>query len=370
MRLGHSLMKRYQVRAMGSMQDFAFAGRGRVCHIFHMNKVAAFWVIIALMVGFAGAAEIIDGVVAYVNNRVVTVGEVRRAISAQRRELMRSYEGEDLIARVNAAYEEALELLVDRALILTEFDRLLEQNKLQIPMAAIEGRVDELIERSVGMDRTSLMDALVKDGMSLEALRRPYRERVIIAILRNKEVDSKVRISPGRVREVYMERSQDYARAARIRLSMMEWKGAGKEVRAMAETVRARLLDGAGFETLAREQSQGAYRDKGGDRGWLEVDDLRREIRDAVAELEDGEVSELIEVGARVYLARVVAREAADVRPLDAVHDEIVAELQDESSRELYAAWIARLKQKSYLRIVSDVITEEDMPPPRPATSD
>jgi parvulin-like peptidyl-prolyl isomerase len=335
-----------------------------------MNKVVAFLGIIALLVGSTGAAEIIDGVVAYVNNRVVTVGEVRRAISAQRRELMRSYEGKDLVTRVNAAYAEAVDLLVDRALILTEFDRLLEQKKLQIPMEAIEGRVDELIERSVGMDRTSLMDALVKDGMSLEALRRPYRERVIIAILRNMEVDSKVRVSPGRVREVYEERLQGYARPARIRLSMMEWKGAGQEVRATAQDVRARLLDGARFETLAREYSQGAYRDKGGDRGWLEINDLRREIKDAVAGLEDGEVSELIEVGARFYLARVVAREAADVRPLAAVHDEIVDDLQDKASRELYTAWIERLKQKSYLRIVSDVITEEDMPMPRPATSD
>lgn len=352
---------------------FCVAAGGPVCHIFRMRNVFRLGLLIALLAGPGRGAEILDGVIAYVNDRVVTVGEVRRAITMRRRELMKMYEGPELDKQVNKIYAEALNLLVERALILTEFDRMQDQNKLQIPTEAIEGRVDELIERSVGMDRTSLMDALVKDGMNLEELRRPYRERVIIAILRNMEVDSKARVSPGRVRDVYAERAKEYSRVARIHLLMMEWNGAGEDaarVRAKARDVRDRVLDGESFEDLARKHSEGSYRAKGGDRGWIEIDDLRQELKDGIVGLADGEVGRLLEVGDRVYLAKVVARRSAGVRPLSAVYEEIAEGLHAEATRDLYAAWIDRLKQKSYLRIVSDVITEADMPAPRAATSD
>lgn len=98
----------------------------------------------------------------------------------------------------------------------------------------------------------------------------------------------------------------DQLRVSRIRLAD----------RGGAEDVRALLLEGADFAELAGERSAEAeYASQGGDLGWLPLGSLSDVARAALAGLEPGAISEVVEAGVFFDVYLVAEREQA--RPLE-----------------------------------------------------
>ncbi|MYI82616.1 MAG: hypothetical protein F4056_04660 [Chloroflexi bacterium] len=107
----------------------------------------------------------------------------------------------------------------------------------------------------------------------------------------------------------------DQVRVSRIRLAD----------RGGAEDVRALLLAGADFAELAEERSAEAeYAALGGDLGWLPFGSLSAIAQAAIAGLEPGSISEVVDTGLFFDVYLVAEREAA--RPLDPAQIEALIE--------------------------------------------
>src|SRR5881397_2406471 len=79
-------------------------------------------VTIALILGASALrAEILDGVAAIVNDKVITYSEVREYVQPVVAQLRRNFSGKDFVEKVRAAQMDALNNLIERALILQEF---------------------------------------------------------------------------------------------------------------------------------------------------------------------------------------------------------------------------------------------------------
>lgn len=86
------------------------------------------------------------------------------------------------------------------------------------------------------------------------------------------------------------------------------------EARARAETLRARIAGGADFEQLARENSEDlGSKSRGGDIGWFTRDEYGLEFGNAVAGLQDGEVSAPVRTQAGWHLIQRVGTRETDV---------------------------------------------------------
>ncbi|MGK9517733.1 peptidylprolyl isomerase, partial [Salmonella enterica subsp. enterica] len=84
--------------------------------------------------------------------------------------------------------------------------------------------------------------------------------------------------------------------------------------RARAETLRARIAGGADFEQLAREHSEDlGSKSRGGDIGWFTRDEYGLEFGNAVAGLQDGEVSAPVRTQAGWHLIQRVGTRETDV---------------------------------------------------------
>ena len=82
----------------------------------------------------APEAIALDGVAAYVNERVITVSDVLGVIQPVQRQLMGRYRGDELKQRLQEAYSEGLQSLIERNLIL---DAAVKEN-LQLPDWVVE----------------------------------------------------------------------------------------------------------------------------------------------------------------------------------------------------------------------------------------
>src|SRR5262249_4663978 len=102
------------------------------------------------------------------------------------------------------------------------------------------------------------------------------------------------------------------------------------------------------FEDLARTSSEHQpSATRGGDLGWADQTQLVPEIRNEVAGMNKGEISDPILGSSGWHIVRLVDTKPAGPRPLAEVKDTLVATLRQRKIQELQQAYIAKLLEKS-----------------------
>lgn len=294
---------------------------------------------------------VIDGIAACVDGQVITFGDAAEVVEPVRRQLSAKFSGEDLKAKLRGAYQEGVNSLIERRLILDSP----EKGSVNIPEWAIERRINEIVRDMFKGDRTALMAALAQDRMTFEEWRERMREGIVLSSIRGKRIEESVRISPRAVREAYDNHPESYQTPETVKLRMLVLKkgsgnGAAAQSRAKADDLRRKLLAGADFAAMAKEHSEGSKAEQGGDWGWIDPKSLRAELAKAVASAKPSDVSEVIETEEELYLFVVEGRREAAITPLPKVYSQIERELRRQESARLYRRWIQRLKETSFVK--------------------
>jgi len=119
----------------------------------------------------------------------------------------------------------------------------------------------------------------------------------------------------------------------------------------MVEEIRAKILEGAEFNDLARMYDEDSKQDEGGDWGWINRKTLNESLGKMAFSMKTGQVSPVIELGNMYYLLFVEARKNAQTKPLSEVRDEIQNKLIQEERQRRQEEWIARLRKKAYIKM-------------------
>lgn len=319
-------------------------------------KQAAIGLFLLVMVA-TGLAEpvTIEGVAAYVNDSVITVGEVKEMMAPALAELQHSYQGDDLRARFQALYKDSLEDLIATRLILKAYDTDTKINKGAVEKH-VEARVSQFIQDRFDGDRQEFMKALQAERMPMEEWRRRLRERIVVGLMRNREVDSHVVVSPRQVREFYEQNRPRYQKPERVKLSVIMVRGGTNETdrgvrQELARSVEQKVKNGADFAQCARQFSEDASASKGGEWGWLATTDVRKELAEPLARLNRGGTSGVVTMDGDFYLLKLDDRESAGVVPYDEVRTTIEKDLKRKESRRLLDTWIQTLKKDAYIKV-------------------
>lgn len=308
--------------------------------------------------GGALAAEprLLNSLVVIVDQEIITLKDVLQYIAPAVEVLTRTYAGQPEVLRqkLQEAERDGIEQLVERKLILHEFERA----GYNLPESIIEDRVKERLRERFGGDRAAMTRTLQSQGMNYEAFRRRLREDIIIGAMRARNIGAdKIIVSPYKIEKYYAENLDQFRIKDQLKLrAIMLNAGATRSreaARRLAAEILAKLREGAPFDEMARVYSEDTYRAQGGHRGWIERGDLRQELADAAFNLQPGQPSEVIEVGDTFWILLVEDARANQIRTLPEVRDEIVQTLQAEEQARLNREWIQRLKARSFVRYFS-----------------
>ncbi|MEI7879476.1 MAG: peptidyl-prolyl cis-trans isomerase [bacterium] len=312
--------------------------------------------VMALAFDTKGGAVTLDGVAAYVDDTVVTVGEVNEAIGPALPQWRQIYEGAELAAKIKEAYGEALDDLINAKLILKAYEADTKINKDGVEKY-VEKKVTDFIQDRFGGDRQEFLKALREEKLSVEEWRRRMRERVIVSMMRSREVDSKVVISPRDVREIYGAHPEKYHQEEQVKLRVILIHGSTNATdsavrEASVAAAVSQLKAGADFLEMAKKLSEDGKAQQGGDWGWVETKDLRPELAAPLAGLATNSVSGVIRLDGDYYLIKLEERRPAGILPFESVRGDIEKELRRKEGRKLTAVWIARLRKDEYIKVV------------------
>lgn len=319
--------------------------------------VLAFAILLALSaLRVQAEAVTVEGIAAYVNDAVITVGDVKDLVAPLVPQMRETYRGREFDERYREAYGSALRDLVATKLIMKAYEADTKVNKEAVEKH-VDKKVNEFIQERFDGDRQAFLKALKSERLSLDDWRKRLRETVVVGLMRNREVESQAIVSPREVRRAYEENSERYRRPEQVRLRVILVHGStnatDRAVRAkLADEIAGRLKAGEDFADQARRFSEDGKSDKGGDWGWMDLADLRPELARAVAGTPAGSASGVIDVDGDYYLVKVEERHPAGQVPFEDVRAAIEKDLLRKETRRLFDLWIERLKKDAYIEIV------------------
>jgi peptidyl-prolyl cis-trans isomerase SurA len=170
-----------------------------------------------------------------------------------------------------------------------------------------------------------------------------------------REVRSGVMVSDQDMRRYYEGHQSRFSLPEEYRLSQIllvpKKHETPEETRARAETVVAALKQGANFADLVLKYSDGPESTKGGNLGFVRQGELLPTIERAVAALQPGQISELIESPQGFHLIRLDEKKPSEFRPFAEVKAEIQSLVFQQKSEDIYQLWMADLKNKAFIEV-------------------
>jgi parvulin-like peptidyl-prolyl isomerase len=291
-----------------------------------------------------------NGILAVVDNSVITFDEVQKKTETTAETLYRQYRDQPSVLekKIGDVRKENLESRVSQLLILHDF-----KTAYNVPESLLDKEVDREIQeriRNVFGDRMRLTKTLQEEGITMEKFRQQIRDQFIIGGLRQKNVSSEIIISPHKIETYYLAHKDDYKIEDQIKLRMIVLVTNAPIAKSLGGEIISKVKEGATFEEMAKIYSEDKTH-PAGEWPWMDRSVLRKELSDVAFSLKVGQVSDVIQPGPQeAYILTVEDKHPAHVKALSEVRDVIESNLKSEEQNRLEKLWIDRLKKKTFVR--------------------
>jgi len=319
--------------------------------------------VIALMVlPSTVTARVVDQLIAVIDGEPYTLRNVEQFAKAK---LRVDFPSGDL-NRINERDGEVLENFIT--------DKLLEAEIRDAGITVTNEDVEQYIEEVKKNNRLSeseLNTALNREGMTLDGYKASVKAELAKSELVRRQVRGKVNVTDADVERYYQLNSKNYRSAERARfrhiLFSLSEHAAPQVVEstlAKAKEVHGRIEAGEDFAALAKQFSEGAGRNDGGDIGWVNRGTLIAGLDEAAFEkLDVGAVSEPFRTPMGYHIVKLEGRMGGAVQPFTSMAPKIKAELEAKALEERYLKWLKtdlRRKHRVDIKLAGVVFKPEE----------
>ncbi|MEX2577418.1 MAG: SurA N-terminal domain-containing protein [Verrucomicrobiales bacterium] len=333
--------------------------------IFVRNSLARHGLIaVSVFFAFAGTASaapvVLNDIKAVVNGEPITGAMVDSAVRTQVQVWLMGNKGMVNPATAEREIREmearALDDLIDRNLILSEFKRLGGEIKEQFVDEAIKRFIKERFDG----DRDKFLAELKDSGMTIAQFREVQRDQIAIQALRSEKVgDDPIPNTPWEKRRVYKEIKDDFASEGKVKLRIMSIpkqtpESSMEEQKALVESLRTKLQNGADFGELAREHSDDSFASKGGSVGVIGRDTLNEGLTKVAYSLSSGQLSPPLDDGPYWRLLKVDERVGQTTPSYEKLEEEVDRRLTIEKKQKKLDTWLTKLRRDANVRVYED----------------
>jgi peptidyl-prolyl cis-trans isomerase SurA len=311
------------------------------------------WFLPALMLGFYTVqAEIVDRILAKVNDDIITLSELDRNMAQFRQELATKFAGQQLEEKIEETKEQLLNSLIENALIK---QKAIELGYDATVETAVSSEVQRIMKEYNLPDTESLEEALAQQGMTVRELREQIQDALMGQYLVNDFVRARITLLTPEIEKYYKDHTADFTTIDEVTLSeIIIQADSSSAAESQANDLYERLQKGEAFSALASQYSKGPTANKGGNIGTLVVSDLRPDMLSAIKDLKDGDISKPQETEDGYVIYQIDSRTYATLKPLDEVREEIKDLLFQEKFNPEFDRFIAQLKEDAYIQIYSE----------------
>lgn len=296
-----------------------------------------------------------NGIAAIVESTIITHEELRKDLAPLVPQLQRkARNSEEFQGMLDELQQDVLMNLIDRVLIMKEFNEKFVAKGYQMPRSFVENRFDEVLINEFNNDRAKFLEYLKSQGLSMREYRTKLREEVVVQIMLSQQRRSRSILSPAKIENYYNEQRNRFYQEERVHLKLIRLAPYASEnldlLMQTANKIIEELDGGSEFDELAKKYSQDTRKDRGGDWGWINRSDIRDELSGVAFSLGTGEHSEPIQVKNDIFILKIEDRKDAGVQPLPEVREQIEGILVGQMAREEREKWLETLRKRAFIK--------------------
>jgi peptidyl-prolyl cis-trans isomerase SurA len=254
----------------------------------------------------AQGKQLLDKVVAVVNNGVITASELNAQVELSRKQILAQ---KMQVPKESVLRKQVLQHLIDVDLQM----QMAKQNGIRVDKTELNEAI-ERIATSNKLSVTQLREEIAKQGMSWKEYRHNMRKEIILSRLQQKAVGKEINVTNEQV-EQYLKTDNHVDKSALtyhvqnivIPLSEEPTTEDVKKARAASELLLSKIKKGEDFSSLAIEASSDEFALEGGDLGERHLAELPELFAKEVVRMKAGQVSGPIRAGNGFQLIKLIA---------------------------------------------------------------
>ena len=327
------------------------------CPVIRLTVLAGCFFIIGIFIITENpGAELVDRIVAVVNNDIISFQELNRITKPYVENIKKNrYSSEKEQKMLFEIRRKVLNQLIDQKLT----DQELKRHNITVSKRELNRSIERIKEMNLITDE-ELRSELASQGLTLEEYLERTKEQLLRRKLINREITSKIVITQEDVKAYYDSHRDAFAgeknyhlRNIIMTVSPLASDTEKQTVSKSMENVLEKLEQGEDFAKLAKIYSQSSIASEGGDLGFFRLDEITPLLRSELEGLKAGEYTAIIdtEMGYQIFFVEEVVEKPG--KSLEDAAPEITEKLYNEIVDQNYQDWLENLRTRSHIKIIN-----------------
>ncbi len=296
------------------------------------------------------APDVVDRVLAVVNNDVITLSELQDGLAFylyETKETVKPEEEEALKRRL-------LNRMIDSRLQLQEAGR----EQITVDDAEVSEQLTELMKRVNAKTPEELERVVKAQGLTLDGVKKRVKDQVLVQKVIRRKVQLRISVTEQEIDTYVLENREKletglsyHARHILFPPNPPADKAAWEAARARAEEVWTKVRAGEDFAELAKRYSEDSTAGDGGDLGVLKQGELAADLEGQILRLRPGDASAPYRSRLGFHIFKLEWKEGLSGEVLTQAKQQI----RDILSRQKYAArleaWLAEIRKRAIIEI-------------------
>ena len=350
-----------------------------------MKKLCRFFILAVACLPALASAQVIEEIIARVNNQIITRSEFLRS-KDQLRDEVKQQDPANADKLYTEREKDVLRDLIDQQLLLekgkdlgitgdTELIKRLDQMRKEMKLDTME----------------DLEKAATSQGVSYEDFKQNIRNQIITQKVIGEEVGQHLSIAKDEEQQFYDQHKNDLEQPESIRLSEIlvapklpaetpnasspasaegaanpdnstdqaaaqaakqaEETAALAAAEAKANDLLKQIREGASFEDIAKKYSEGPSAAQGGDLGAFKRGTLAKELEDKTFAMKAGDFTDVIRTKQGYVILKVTEHQMAGIPSMKEAEPKIQDALYYEKLQPALRAYLTKLREEAYIDI-------------------
>ena len=302
----------------------------------------------------AAEEELLDRVVAVVNDEVITQAELDTFLRPIYAQYSKEYSGAELVKAINEVRQKILSQMIE--------DKLVYQEAVLMGIELKEEDEEkEFQEFKAKMEKPGELEAMLeREGLTMKALRERLKKQAMVRQLQDREIRSKVIVSPAEIEAFFKNNPDKFKSKERVRVKSLTIKKS-EEARAKGLTdekakqriglLAQKVRLNRNFDQIVKDLSEDSHAKEEGPGEWIERGAMIESVDEVIFKTPVGGITGVVETPIGYHIFRIEAKEPEKVRTFEEVKDQIAGYLFQQKSNARFHDWMEEVKKAAYISI-------------------
>jgi len=308
--------------------------------------------LVLLTAAIVSHGEIAEKIAIIVNNRAVTLYEVKRIFNARAAELYQKYSGDELNRKLDQLKKQVIQEKTEELLLLEKaalqgIEVTDEQMDVFVQNLMQENNID-----NIDQFRNALMQST---GMTLEEFKKVQKTQMTARQVVQKLVINKIMVDEAQVKAYYQDHIADYQTPFTYDIQEIvifedpdDPAAAGRRITECRDAIRNGTLS---FNDAVQKYSESGSKEYNGELHHIKKGELNEKLEQAALALKPGEMSDPIILTRSYHLIKLLSVHEPQPIPFDDVKQEIEQKLREPQIQAAIKAFIEDLRGSFYVRV-------------------